>query len=138
MYFMFANITCDIDFAVLIFKLWWSCHFEISKIKYHGKSRHVSYFRDKKVGVFSIGLNDIGSEGSYKWTDGNPYGQYLNWNTREPNDAVNQEDCVHLLKSINKWNDNHCSVKVSYICKSYNGKILCIFDRDVARQGGWP
>ncbi|XP_028395191.1 uncharacterized protein LOC114519267 isoform X2 [Dendronephthya gigantea] len=67
---------------------------------------------------FWIGLNDLGTEAEYKWTDGSLY-NYANWNSKEPNDFNRQEDCVHLIPD-GKWNDHHCQLKLSFVCKTYN------------------
>lgn len=79
--------------------------------------------RNKTASYYWIGLNDIGTENNYKWSDGTAYGIYLDWAYHQPDDYKGQEDCMELLKRNGKWNDDHCSVQRSYICKSYNGKI---------------
>jgi hypothetical protein len=76
--------------------------------------------RSRYVNDYWVGLNDLGTEAAYKWTDGSYY-DYANWNNREPNDFNRQENCVHLIRSIGKWNDHHCQLKFSFICKAYNG-----------------
>ncbi|CAB3985203.1 macrophage mannose receptor 1-like, partial [Paramuricea clavata] len=68
---------------------------------------------------FWIGLNDLDTEATYKWTDGSNY-YYANWNNREPNDYMRQENCIHLLRYNGKWNDQHCQYKYPYVCKAYN------------------
>ncbi|XP_044179134.1 macrophage mannose receptor 1-like [Acropora millepora] len=65
---------------------------------------------------FWIGLNDLGLESSFKWSDGSPV-QYTNYKPREPNDFFKQEDCVEMLKDSATWNDNHCNRQNPYICK---------------------
>lgn len=80
--------------------------------------------RGSKSREFWIGLNDLGTEAVYKWSDGSLY-NYKYWNFREPNDYNRQEDCVHLIPN-GKWNDHHCQMKFSFICKKYNGMFtLC-------------
>jgi hypothetical protein len=60
-----------------------------------------------------LGFNDITTEGTFRWADGpeaNQTGSYANWNTGEPNNAGNNEDCTHTNAPSNqKWNDNNCS-----------------------------
>ncbi|XP_015776212.1 PREDICTED: uncharacterized protein LOC107354273 [Acropora digitifera] len=65
---------------------------------------------------FWIGLNDLGLESSFKWSDGSPV-QYTNYAFREPNDFFKQEDCVEMHRFSGTWNDNHCSRRSPYICK---------------------
>ena len=65
---------------------------------------------------FWIGLNDLGLESSFKWSDGSPV-QYTNYASREPNDFFKQEDCVEMHRFSGTWNDNHCSRRSPYICK---------------------
>ena len=69
---------------------------------------------------FWLGLNDLGTEAAYQWSDGSNY-DYLNWDSGEPNDYHRQENCIHLIRTNGKWNDQHCQRKLSYICKAYKG-----------------
>ena len=68
-----------------------------------------------------IGLNDIGTEASYKWSDGSPVA-YTNYNYKEPNDLIGVEDCLEMYRWNGKWNDVHCSMLRPYICKKTNSK----------------
>ena len=72
--------------------------------------------RRRSSQTFWIGLNDLGMESSFKWSDGSPV-QYTNYRPREPNDLFKQEDCVEMLKDSGTWNDNHCNRQNPYICK---------------------
>ncbi|CAB3993328.1 Hypothetical predicted protein [Paramuricea clavata] len=74
--------------------------------------------RPKFVYSFWIGLHDVGGESLYKWTDGTGYGKFIYWRNGEPNNYHGQEDCVSMARADGKWNDNHCSQKKPYICKS--------------------
>ena len=65
---------------------------------------------------FWTGLNDLGLESSFKWSDGSPV-QYTNYASREPNDFFKQEDCIEMRRFSGTWNDNHCSRRNPYICK---------------------
>ena len=84
-------------------------------------NRHSSY-------TLWIGLNDIGTEASYKWSDGSPVA-YTNYNYREPNDWIGVEDCLEMYRLNGKWNDLHCSMLRPYICKKTNSKCasFCFF-----------
>ena len=75
---------------------------------------HLIVFR-RSSGKFWIGLNDLGLESSFKWSDGSPV-QYLKFPSRQPDDFYKQEDCVEMLK-YSAWNDNHCNRQNPYICK---------------------
>ncbi|CAH3127383.1 unnamed protein product [Pocillopora meandrina] len=69
-----------------------------------------------------IGLNDLGTESSYQWSDGSPV-VYTNYGWKEPNDYYGQEDCLEIVKP-GYWNDHHCSVLRSYICKTTNNSRI--------------
>ena len=73
-----------------------------------------------------IGLNDIGTEASYKWSDGSPVA-YTNYNYQEPNDWIGVEDCLEMHRWNGKWNDLHCSMLRPYICKKTNSKYASFF-----------
>ncbi|CAB4029290.1 macrophage mannose receptor 1-like, partial [Paramuricea clavata] len=67
-----------------------------------------------------IGLNDLGTEANYKWTDESTY-NYSNWASGQPDNYFRKEDCIHLVVGTGTWNDNNCHEnKYSYICKAYN------------------
>ncbi|XP_022082062.1 secretory phospholipase A2 receptor-like [Acanthaster planci] len=66
-----------------------------------------------------IGLHDQSNEGNFEWLDNTPL-DFTNWNTGEPNDYGNGEDCVHLRTDelqAGTWNDQACDVSYGYICK---------------------
>ena len=65
-----------------------------------------------------IGLNDMGVESGWEWSDGKP-ANYFNWVPGQPDDAHQMEDCVHL-KDGGQWNDANCGNKMSFICKRPN------------------
>ncbi|XP_046846401.1 uncharacterized protein LOC124440117 isoform X2 [Xenia sp. Carnegie-2017] len=80
----------------------------------------VKLARLKANSVFSlwIGLHDLDGESLYVWTDGSGYGKFVYWSNGEPNDMYGQEDCIAMVKSSGKWNDNHCSNRKKFVCKS--------------------
>ena len=67
-----------------------------------------SYDRD-----FWVGISDQGSEGSYRFTNGQPATNLMfSWGSGEPNDYGGNEDCVQFSKLFNGLNDG--------ICHTYN------------------
>ena len=56
-----------------------------------------------------IGLTDATSEGDWVWTDGSPV-VYTNWQSGEPNNYADNEDCAafHYYSSDGMWNDVSC------------------------------
>ncbi|XP_035699632.1 uncharacterized protein LOC118432207 [Branchiostoma floridae] len=67
-----------------------------------------------------IGLNDLQSEGTYKWEDGTSL-SYTNWAPGEPN--TGHERCVMYFSGATgddlkyKWNDSTCDTKGMFICQ---------------------
>ncbi|XP_059515478.1 C-type lectin domain family 4 member F isoform X3 [Myotis daubentonii] len=68
-----------------------------------------------------IGLNDRGTEGSWRWIDGTPFNydrSRVFWNNNQPDNWQHgngqDEDCVHVQQ---KWNDNNCNALYQWICK---------------------
>ncbi|XP_071494553.1 C-type lectin lectoxin-Thr1-like [Diadema antillarum] len=64
---------------------------------------------------FWIGLNDISSEGSFKWDGGWTF-NYANWRNGEPNNR-NDEDCVKVYNDDGRWNDEDCHQEKTFVCK---------------------
>merc|ERR1711860_254018 len=53
-----------------------------------------------------IGLNDIVTEGTFRWQESHEIAVYTNWHAGEPNNAKDGEDCV--MKDSNtrmEWAD---------------------------------
>merc|ERR1712013_82804 len=58
-----------------------------------------------------IGLNDIGTEGTFTWADDSALGSYTNWNTGEPDStaaAPAVQHCINLRAADGFWNDVLC------------------------------
>ncbi|CAM9984519.1 unnamed protein product, partial [Heterosigma akashiwo] len=80
-------------------------------------------FSDVDIGVLDltggttawIGLNDESTEGTYVWADGTSV-DYTNWNSGEPNDWGDSEDCVEMTSS-GGWNDQSCSTTQASVCE---------------------
>ncbi len=66
-----------------------------------------------------IGLNDIDTEGTFEWENGDDV-DFENWHSGEPNNLGN-EDCTQYNRwGDHTWNDEPCSSSFRYICE-YNG-----------------
>ena len=65
---------------------------------------------------FWIGVNDISQEGNYQFVDGSPVMTAF-WAPRQPDNHENKEDCIHYMPIKQKWNDNRCNVKKSFLCQ---------------------
>ena len=65
-----------------------------------------------------IGLNDLGTESTFVWADGNN-STYRRWNTGEPNDSWEGEDCACMWTTDQYWNDCRCLYSQScYYCST--------------------
>uniref|UniRef100_A0A674IUI9 C-type lectin domain-containing protein n=1 Tax=Terrapene triunguis TaxID=2587831 RepID=A0A674IUI9_9SAUR len=62
-----------------------------------------------------IGINDIQTEGSFKYLNGEAIG-YSNWAPGEPNNVGGIEDCVEVYPD-GRWNDKSCNDKRLIICE---------------------
>eukprot|EP01084_Bolivina_argentea_P082730 149798_1 len=71
------------------------------------------------VGCF-FGLNDLSSEGSYKFVDNTPL-TYSFWASEQPNN-INNEDCVrmslHTAQVYGSWFDDPCSYQRPILCNT--------------------
>jgi hypothetical protein len=63
-----------------------------------------------------VGGNDLMNEGEWKWVSTNEDIGYKNWLTGEPNNLVQNENCMDL-RSIPGWNDERCDRSQLYICE---------------------
>ena len=64
-----------------------------------------------------IGLNDIASEGNFRWVDGCKK-RFRFWAKNQPNN-LNNQDCVHTLGVTRDytWNDVSCANCNNFTCK---------------------
>ncbi|XP_051966222.1 C-type lectin domain family 10 member A-like isoform X2 [Xyrauchen texanus] len=78
--------------------------------------------------LYWVGLTDQNT-GQWRWADDTPYTMNKDqWNPGQPDDWTGHnlgagEDCGQFTYT-GKLNDNHCSVKMKYICKSGPDKKL--------------
>jgi len=75
------------------------------------------YGKWKKSFATWIGLNDMDTEGQFKWTDGQELGEFTKWASGEPNDHGNGEDCVVLENKLKGWNDRNCNDPLTFVCE---------------------
>ena len=82
-----------------------------------------------------IGLNDIASEGTWRYTDGSSY-DYSAWGGGEPNNSGN-EDCAHFwnLHSSPSWNDWRCNQHARGFCTHDVGTLLRVTSCGLNRWG---
>ncbi|XP_053307076.1 pulmonary surfactant-associated protein D-like [Spea bombifrons] len=71
---------------------------------------------EKKKRPF-LGINDIQSEGSFRYINGKAIG-YSNWYPGEPNNQYQNEDCVEMY-ATGEWNDKDCKEKRLVICEFF-------------------
>ena len=50
------------------------------------------------------------------WSDNKPTG-FTNWAVDEPNNDNEDEECVEMIPSSGRWNDNNCEASRPFICK---------------------
>ncbi|CAM2105345.1 unnamed protein product [Caretta caretta] len=87
----------------------------IHNIKEH--SFIVSQLGYKPTDELWIGLNDLGIQMYFEWSDKMPV-TYTKWLRGEPTHANSrQEDCVVMKGQDGYWADNVCDKKFRYICK---------------------
>ena len=93
---------------------------DLASIASAGENAAVDSIRSSSaVGSCWIGLNDIGTEGIFVWSDGSS-SSYRNWDGGAPNNVGN-EDCVHVGPNI--WNDLPCNnIHLCYYCSLSNGE----------------
>ena len=55
--------------------------------------------------------------GGWGWVTGEPW-SYANWETDEPNDADQNEDCAEMWADVpGTWNDNTCTEDRHFVCE---------------------
>ena len=90
---------------------------DLASIANAGENVAVDSIRNSSASGFCwIGLNDIGTEGTFVWSDGSN-SSYRNWNSIQPDNSGN-EDCTNLGPIT--WNDLRCS----YLLPCYYCSLL--------------
>jgi hypothetical protein len=65
-----------------------------------------------------IGLNDRDIEDEWVWSDGSEL-IWSRWNSGEPNDWGDGEDCVEFRSTQDSWNDIACSQAHAFVCEAF-------------------
>ena len=90
-------------------------------IKYFAKSMYFSEVITNVAGNddFWIGLNDIDSEGEFRWLNGDVFRNEIVWSSGQPDNHNSNEDCVHLNRydPSEAANDVPCSYSAHGLCE---------------------
>ena len=68
-------------------------------------------------GRWWLGLTDADNEGDWRWSEGAPISNYVNWASGQPDSGTGDEDCGAASASEQGWHDLPCSTKLPYICE---------------------
>lgn len=71
-------------------------------------------------GNYWTGGKDDVTEGRWVWVSSGATFDFLDWNTGEPNNVGEGEDCLEFFKQTNhenSWNDNSCEKSFNFICE---------------------
>lgn len=63
------------------------------------------------------GANDLATDDTWVWIDGEEWGQYTNWGLDEPNDGI-MEQCLEMLHTTGTWDDLDSNILQSSMCKT--------------------
>ena len=80
----------------------------------------IALAKAKGISNFWLGIHDISNEGKFIYDSDGKDLVWTNWNTGEPNNWRNGEDCVRSddrSAGKYKWNDDKCDSKYSIICE---------------------
>ena len=78
-----------------------------------------NHAKAESIGDFWLGIHDLNEEGTFVYVSDNSAIELDNWNSGEPNDFGNGEDCVAVYGN-GKWND--------LPCQTYERSIVCVRD----------
>lgn len=76
---------------------------------------------DETETIFWIGINDVGTEGVWKWAGDDLFtaGTYTNWDNQQPDNYDGNEDCgVLWVDRKGKWNDGSCGNRYGFVCET--------------------
>eukprot|EP00058_Branchiostoma_floridae_P003424 XP_002588912.1 hypothetical protein BRAFLDRAFT_89100 [Branchiostoma floridae] len=91
----------------------------------------ISLYKSVRDRHFWIGLHDRREEGSFEWVDGSALGTYSNWGPGEPNNYMDNQDCVlYAASPKEKWHQYPCDWLLRFICQAVPGMLI----NDVRRR----
>lgn len=70
------------------------------------------------AGRWWIGLTDAASEGAWRWVDGSPINNYVNWASGQPDSGTGDEDCGASSTISVPWHDLDCATALPFICEA--------------------
>ena len=62
-----------------------------------------------------IGLNDVTTEGTFRWLDGS-HVTYTKWASNLP-DNQEEHDCVRMTVDEGTWDETSCGKKLPFVCE---------------------
>ena len=69
-----------------------------------------------------IGGSDKTTEGKWEWVDNEPWTPF--WNSNQPDNAGNNQDCAQLAYGDDGlFDDNWCTTKYQFICKIQKKRV---------------
>ena len=63
-----------------------------------------------------MGANDLATDGTWVWVDGEEWRQYTNWDPDEPNGDI-KEQCLEMLHNTGTWNDLDSNILKFSMCE---------------------
>ncbi|XP_058863033.1 C-type lectin domain family 4 member M-like [Acipenser ruthenus] len=92
-----------------------SCNSKSASLAVISSDQELDYLKSRIGSThYWLGLSDSETEGSWKWLDGRTVETRF-WNSGEPNNAGNNEDCGKVTSS--KLNDVPCNSEEHWICE---------------------
>ncbi|XP_037393770.1 E-selectin-like [Pygocentrus nattereri] len=113
----YSNTTMDWNTA----RQWCRDRFtDMVAIQNHGEISHLNTNLPRVDGYYWIGLRKINNSWTWVGTNKNLTEEAKNWAKGEPNNGLNNEDCVEIYikreMDEGKWNDESCTKKKTALC----------------------
>ena len=86
----------------------------------------LAFMTAKSLDYIFIGGTDAATEGTWVWTDGNPFGSYTHWHQRQPDNFRHNQDCAALnFRGYNGfWDDIGCTAVHHYLCQKPDASVI--------------